>query len=248
MAGPQLIPRLIETLIQGRLLLVEEETDAGGRAVVTLAHEALIEEWPAAKNWLDRNRASMQRIGRLLLSLAAPEPKDRRYAVGALAEIGSAATEAVPAVIAALRDTDEVVRAGAAAALGKIGPAAAETVPALIAALGDADKMVRRSAAGTLEHIGPPAAEAVPALLVTALADFDTDVCQSAAEAIGQAVMPALALAVQSVDWGLRTSPTEALKVIGSAGVPSLIAALGAASNTDLRRFLDASVGSISAT
>ena len=132
MAGPQLIPRLIETLIQGRLLLVEEETDAGGRAVVTLAHEALIEEWPAAKNWLDRNRASMQRIGRLLLSLAAPQPKDRRYAVGALAEIGSAATEAVPALlVTALGDFDTGVCRYAARAIEKIGQAA---MPALIVA------------------------------------------------------------------------------------------------------------------
>src|SRR4051812_11555239 len=108
------IPQLISILIEGRLLLAE---DAGDRAVVTLAHEALIQEWAALHDWLERNRALMQRTQRLLSNLAAPEPADRQYAAEALRKIGPAAAEAVPALITALGDADAIVRQSAAGAL-----------------------------------------------------------------------------------------------------------------------------------
>ncbi len=51
--------------------------------------------------------------------------------------IGPAAAEAVPALMAALKDKDKKVRRNAAFALGEIGPAAKEAVPALEAAVRD---------------------------------------------------------------------------------------------------------------
>jgi len=65
-----------------------------------------------------------------------------------------APAQAVPALIAALGDANENVRANAAKALARIGPAAVEAVPALIAALGDANENVRANAAEALEQIG----------------------------------------------------------------------------------------------
>ncbi len=55
-----------------------------------------------------------------------------------MGQIGPAAPkEAVPALIAALKDEDRSVRWIAASALGKIGPVAKEAVPALEAAARD---------------------------------------------------------------------------------------------------------------
>jgi HEAT repeat protein len=88
-----------------------------------------------------------------------------------LGEIGPAAKEAVPDLIAALKDQEEDVRSNpadpllkdlgghvrraAARALGRIGPAAKEAVPDLIAALKDQDWSVRHNVALALEEIRP---------------------------------------------------------------------------------------------
>jgi hypothetical protein len=50
MAAPAPIPQLVEKLIYPGRLLVAENT--GGRATVTLAHEALLQEWPALRDYL----------------------------------------------------------------------------------------------------------------------------------------------------------------------------------------------------
>jgi hypothetical protein len=180
-AEPSPIPRLVEMLINGRLLLAE---NAGGRATVTLTHEALLQEWPALRYWLESNRALMQRVQRHLLLLAAPEAQDRRHAVEELRKIGPAAAEALPALIAAIGDADKEVRWAAAKPIGNIGPAAAEAVAALAAALDDADKEVRQAAAKPIGKIGPAAAEALPAL-IAAIGDADKEVRWAAAKAIG---------------------------------------------------------------
>jgi HEAT repeat protein len=70
-----------------------------------------------------------------------------------LGQIGPAAKEAVPALIAVLKDEDSELRASAATALGGIGPAAKEAVPALSVALKDKDKRVREIAASALRKI-----------------------------------------------------------------------------------------------
>jgi hypothetical protein len=66
MAAPAPVPWLVEALIKERLLLAE---DVGGRAVVALAHEALIQEWPALNEWLGHNRDRL-RIGGLLSTIS----------------------------------------------------------------------------------------------------------------------------------------------------------------------------------
>jgi len=96
-----------------------------------------------------------------------------------------APAQAVPALIAALGDANENVRANAAKALARIGPAAVEAVPTLIAALGDANENVRANAAKALARIGPAAVEAVPAL-IAALGDANENVRANAAEALEQ--------------------------------------------------------------
>ena len=61
MAAPRPIPQLVEKLIfPGRLLLAEH---TGGRATVTLAHEALLQEWPDLQNWLGLDALELLRKG-----------------------------------------------------------------------------------------------------------------------------------------------------------------------------------------
>ncbi|MGH7169678.1 MAG: HEAT repeat domain-containing protein [Gemmataceae bacterium] len=83
----------------------------------------------------------------------------------ALANIGSDARSAVPALIAALKPNKaanaDVIRAGARLALARIGTPA---VPALIAALKDKQEDVAPLAGEALGWILPPPKEAVPAL------------------------------------------------------------------------------------
>ena len=100
--------RLIETLIQGRLLQAGE--DAGGRGTITVAHEALLTAWPALHEWVEAHRAQLQRFHRLLLSLASDDLLDRRYAVTALSDMVTVMPDAVPALTAALADADGDVR------------------------------------------------------------------------------------------------------------------------------------------
>ncbi len=90
------------------------------------------------------------------------------HADDAVRLIGPEAKDAVPALIAALKDPDEKVRERAAESLDRIGPAAKDAVPALIAALKDSNEDVRNKAAGALRRIDPTAKEAAGVRVGTA--------------------------------------------------------------------------------
>src|SRR4051794_36007028 len=98
---------IINKLIQGRLLTA---ADADSRATVTLVHEALLLEWPTLCNWLECNRAQLQRVQRLITALSDDAENIRQSAAGALGQIGPAAAAAVPALITLLGDTNIDVR------------------------------------------------------------------------------------------------------------------------------------------
>jgi HEAT repeat protein len=175
---------IINKLIQGRLLTA---ADADDRATVTLAHEALLLEWPALHDWLDCHRTQLQRVQTLIAALSDGAWRVRSSAASALGQIGLVTAEVLPALITALQDDDKEVRRSVAMALEQLGPAA---VPALITALQDDDKEVRRRAATTLGWLGPEAASvgqlgsaAVPAL-ITALQDNDKTVRRNSAKAL----------------------------------------------------------------
>jgi formylglycine-generating enzyme required for sulfatase activity len=71
------ISPIVDKLVKGRLLAAENADD---RATITLAHEALLQEWPALRVWLDRH--IKQHKGRAArrerLQLLAREWKDRK--------------------------------------------------------------------------------------------------------------------------------------------------------------------------
>jgi HEAT repeat protein len=74
------------------------------------------------------------------------------------------ARQLVPALTAALKSPNGLVRQYAAQALGKAGPEAATAVPVLTAALKDSRWKVQQEAAVALGKIGAAAKPAVPAL------------------------------------------------------------------------------------
>jgi HEAT repeat protein len=87
------------------------------------------------------------------------------------------------ALVAALSDTDDRVRALAAQAVGAIGPEASPAVPALIALLSSPDEGSRNGASIGLTRIGPAARDALPALRKS-LNDPSADVRRFAQRAI----------------------------------------------------------------
>jgi HEAT repeat protein len=81
-----------------------------------------------------------------------------------LGDLGPEARDAVPALSAALADSDPVVVGHAARALGAIGPDAAAAVEPLIKALSHENPQVRAYAAYALGQLGKASLPAVPAL------------------------------------------------------------------------------------
>jgi HEAT repeat protein len=103
---------------------------------------------------------------------------ERRLAAHALAEIGPAAREAVPALIEALQDPESFVRVWAAAALARVEPENPDTIPALVAGTREGLSFVRSLAAWHLGRLGPghPGIEPVVPQLRALLNDSDPSV------------------------------------------------------------------------
>jgi len=90
---------------------------------------------------------------------------------------------ALPALVAALQDSESEVRGWSAQAIGEIGSDAQSAVPQLIMLLSNPDEGSRNSACIGLRGIGPVAKQALPALR-NSLSDPSKDVRQFAELAI----------------------------------------------------------------
>jgi uncharacterized protein (TIGR03067 family) len=154
---------------------------------------------------------------------AALKDKDwqvRRDAAAALGESGPAATAAVPALVAALKDIKPVWDA-AVAALGQIGPSAREAIPALRAEQKRPFWWVRASATVALAKIVPTPREAVD-ILLAALKDPEPQVRSAAVGAIrelgsrGRDAVPVLLDALSHPNKDVRVGLALALARIGS--------------------------------
>ncbi|MBX3411626.1 MAG: HEAT repeat domain-containing protein [Pirellulales bacterium] len=100
-------------------------------------------------------------IAQLVQRPLLPEITISETAADSLSRIGS---QALPVLIAALHDSDPVVRTNAAKGIARLGETAQQAVPALTAALADDVYTVRLTAARALGQIGPGAAPAIPEL------------------------------------------------------------------------------------
>jgi len=195
--------------------------------------------------------------GEWVLALVAmvQSGKSRAAAIGALAEIGPDARDAVPSLAAVLRSGDAPDRKASATALARIGEPA---VAALLAALRDQDADARRLAAEALGRIpssGPGVhprlaerfdAEVLPAL-AEALKDGRIEVRRSAALCISEILRPVLDRAALEragitnpttrfeisqapVNEEAKTASTDLVLRTGRAGqvaIPALVEVLG---------------------
>ncbi|HEV8543946.1 MAG TPA: HEAT repeat domain-containing protein [Verrucomicrobiae bacterium] len=138
----------------------------------------------------------------------------------ALGEIGTYASNAIPALVKVLRE-ERVPRAfrtppSSAYALGQIGESA---VPALLRVLTDNEPAARLSAVLALGFMGKKAQPAVPKLLAL-LRDRDTDVRHAAALTLpgiganSEEIIEALSDCLQADDIYMRFTAAEALREI----------------------------------
>jgi lysophospholipase L1-like esterase len=149
----------------------------------------------------------------------------------ALGALGPGGREAAPALLDALADPSEFVRASAARALARIQPKAGD-VPRLVRALGSADGYVVAFAAWSLGNLGASAQEAVPEL-ARALSRDDTNAVVAAALArIGPAAAGAVGVLVEALRSENPDRRWRAARTLGRIGplaepaVPLLISAL----------------------
>jgi HEAT repeat protein len=157
----------------------------------------------------------------LAKGLSDPDVASRLAAVDALDAFGQDSIRAIPALTAALRDSDRFVRWASARTLGKIGaPSANSAVPALAVLLSDQDLDVCLAAATALDRIGPAAREAVPALTRRVRAtDAEMRVAaMRSLSAIGTESRPAIPAMIQALSDPETRVRREAALVLGRFG------------------------------
>jgi HEAT repeat protein len=175
-------------------------------------------------------------IGDLRRSLGGLHPAD--YSVGFTRDkLRNDLKAAVPALVEALQDKNDAVRAEVVSALGAIGPPAKEAVPKITALLEDPNKLIRRTAALALWWIDSQAKVAVP-ILIEGLEDkgadlIDRQACVYVLGEIGaqaEAAVPALIGLLRGIQKSTRTETSvelsqnaaEALGRLGEPAVPAL--------------------------
>jgi HEAT repeat protein len=169
----------------------------------------------------------------LAKDLASPDVTVRRAAVYELHLLGADSRVAAPAVVGALRDTDEYVRKTAAYILNAHPTRVADAVPGLIAALADPRVEVRRYAAALLRHV--PDRSVVMSDIVKALGDADPVVrrgavraCVSVPASSSGTVLPGLIDCAKRGPASLRSAALAVLAILRRPeGKPPAVAALG---------------------
>jgi HEAT repeat protein len=157
------------------------------------------------------------------------EARVRSRAVNALAKMGKDAAPASADLVAALAESDPLVRSAVARVIGELAPDVPDAVPALSELFPD------REAIRAVSRFGPAGAAAVPRL-IKLLDHADTTVRREAVRTlgkIGESALPALlklnALATDDPQAGVREQAAEAIGDIGpaaAASIPVLVRAL----------------------
>jgi HEAT repeat protein len=147
-----------------RLVAVQLLAKLGADAALTLVEAARDEDAHVRRKVMEAlGRCGQQAIvvDALAQALADADAHVRMAAATSLREIGAPARTAIPALIGALADVNQIFARLAAQALSSLGR---DAVPALSEALRSRDSSVRREAAWALGQIGAAAVGAVPAL------------------------------------------------------------------------------------
>jgi HEAT repeat protein len=149
--------------------------------------------------------------------------KGRVLGTGAISALGSlipAPKGVVPALLAAMKDQDPVVRGSACDALGRYVGSKGDTVlHALSAAMGDPDLWVRISAGRSLASLGEAAAEAIPPIIRLLRSEHRT-LRSQAAVVLGKfgpsarVACAALLVALDDEKEYVRNSAEEALNAV----------------------------------
>lgn len=163
-------------------------------------------------------RKALVRIGPksaapLAKALDSTEDSARLAAVQALAELGTAAEDAVPALMTALKDKNIDVRIHAAYALGQIGPAAKSALPAL------------REAAGDTSNLGPILRMNLPSGVAESAVKASLKIDPASGPAVADAAMPALIQALsskKSADVQAAGAAFSALGIHAKSALPAL--------------------------
>lgn len=162
-------------------------TDGGDRGIVSSIQNIESDQYTR-----DGGKHKIQDLIRKLKGSRFSKKRGRSAQI--LGHLG--ATEAIPTLIEALRDPDELVRETSKEALIKIGQA---SIPGLIKALKHKDWNVRAASAKALGHLG--VAEAIPDLIMT-LKDKSLSVHFASEEALRKIGSPAMAKLLSTL-WGI---------------------------------------------
>src|SRR5262249_28182326 len=160
-------------------------------------------------------------------ALADKSDAVRRKAAYALGRIDPEPEKVVPALIAALDDSDNDVGQAAASTLPKMGKAA---VPALMDAMKSDKVKLRNTAIIVLGQIGGEAEKAIPQLKAFLL-NPDKGAAEHAADALAGIGTPAVATlqaAAEDENPKTRSLALRSLQKIGGPAVPALVDLLGA--------------------
>jgi HEAT repeat protein len=202
----------------------------GGRSAVPVLAEVLHKDDNAEARWKAANllgrlgtdaRQEPAALSSLSFALRDSNPQVRAVAATALASVGPAGPEAIPALQALLATPDCLPALRALALYGHDAAPAIEKTVVLLRHKGDSE--IRWNAARTLGKIGPAAKESIPALEATMKGDQDPVVREHAAEALGdigpeaKEAVPALALALKDPDARVRRDAVRSLGQIGTA-------------------------------
>jgi HEAT repeat protein len=176
--------------------------------------------------------------------LEATQPlKVRRRVACLLAKLSARPqmTAAIPALCAALKDEDALVRVKTAAALWQWDPNAADLVPIFLDGFEDPNSEVKRTAFNGLEMMGPSAATAASVLGEKMRNDdAETGPAKRLLIGIGKAAVPTLILGLGSESKTVRAQTALALERIGSDAADAVPALHGALRDENLEVRLSA--------
>jgi HEAT repeat protein/S1-C subfamily serine protease len=163
---------------------------------------------------------NVSRLTQLVTELGSANAQVRLRAIAALGEMGRDARPALPGLVCALKEPDEVLSRSARQALEKVTPLTAAETPFLAGLLRDEDPRARRYAIVALGGLGPAAKPAVPGL-IAALQDAAPECRPEAIRALGligpnaHAAFPPLRSILTSQDRAQARLAAESLARLG---------------------------------